>query len=57
MRDFWPAYLENITQIICWTFLAMFFGKWWIALFSIIFMNTCGRRKDEESEGEEHHGN
>ena len=38
----------NITVTICFTALAMFFGKWWIVLFTPLF--TYGW-KSREKEG------
>lgn len=32
--------LVNITSIICFTFLAMHFNKWWIVLFAAFFFIT-----------------
>ena len=30
--------LYNIIAIGCWATLAVLFGKWWIALFSVLFL-------------------
>ena len=38
--------LKNIIAIICFTILAIVFNKWWIILFSIIFLTII------ESKGE-----
>lgn len=32
------ATLRNCVSIICFTLLAMHFDKWWIALFSALFL-------------------
>lgn len=32
--------IENIINIVCWTILAIIFNKWWVALFSILFIKT-----------------
>ena len=52
----WAWVIKNSVAIICWTALAIFFGKWWIALFSGLFLSdlkvhgrtiicdTCGKR-------------
>jgi hypothetical protein len=32
--------LKNIIAIICFTILAIVFNKWWIILFSILFLTT-----------------
>lgn len=34
----WVIY--NIANMACWTLLALAFGRWWIALFSILFFAT-----------------
>lgn len=35
----------NIVSLICWTLLAAFFGKWWIALFSLLFWSSIKVKK------------
>lgn len=37
---YWAVALENSALMLCWTALAIFFGKWWIALFSILCFST-----------------
>lgn len=32
--------MKNSVVIICWTALAIFFGKWWIALFAVLFTSN-----------------
>lgn len=32
--------VKNAVAIICWTFLACHFGKWWIALFGALFLTS-----------------
>lgn len=44
----WVA-LENAVAIICWSVLAVLFDKWWIALFSILFIGTV---KTKEKDGD-----
>ena len=34
----WTWCIRNSIVTICWTALAIFFGKWWIALFMILFL-------------------
>lgn len=34
----WLYVLLNIISMICWTFLAVRFDMWWIALFALLFM-------------------
>ena len=35
----WAVVIQNSIAVICWVILAVFFGKWWIALFSILFLS------------------
>ena len=35
----WAWAVKNSIIMICWTALAIFFGKWWIALFVAIFIS------------------
>ena len=35
----WAAVIMNAISIICWTFLAIVFNCWWIAFFSLLFLN------------------
>ena len=35
----WAWAVKNSVDIVCWTLLAVFFGKWWIALFAALFVN------------------
>jgi hypothetical protein len=40
--------IRNSISLICWTFLAIVFKIWWIALFSILFLVSIkGDDKDE----------
>lgn len=39
-------YIYNCINIICWISLAIFFDKWWIALFSILFIMTTYTTKN-----------
>ena len=36
----WAWAIKNSICIICWTALAVIFNKWWIALFSFLFMSS-----------------
>lgn len=36
----WACVVDNAITITCFTILALVFGKWWIALFSLLFMST-----------------
>ena len=45
----WSVAMKNSIAIICWTFLAWHFGKWWIALFGALFLSgfEWGKKKDD----------
>lgn len=32
--------IKNSICMICWTYLAIVFDKWWIALFAVLFMSS-----------------
>lgn len=34
----WAWAIKNSVCVICWVVLAIVFNKWWIALFSILFL-------------------
>lgn len=36
----WVWLLKNTMMMLLWTLLALVFGKWWIALFAILFMSS-----------------
>lgn len=36
---------KNVVVILGFIFLAMFFAKWWISLFSILFVSTIDWKK------------
>ena len=40
MEEYKWFILKNIIAIICFTILAIVFNKWWIILFSILFLTT-----------------
>ena len=35
----WAWAIKNVVCVICWTTLAIVFGKWWIALFMLLCMS------------------
>lgn len=39
-HTWWAWAIKNSVCIICWTWLAVWFNHWWIALFAILFMST-----------------
>lgn len=57
--------VKNSVCVICWSVIAIFFGKWWIALFGVLFMSdiktggtcricdSCGKRSPIASTQEE----
>lgn len=44
----WAWALKNSISIVCWTILAIYFNKWWIALFAALFLSSLSTedRKD-----------
>ena len=53
------AAIINITAIICFTVLAIHFEKWWIVLFSALFMfsQTTHRDDDKRDKGDNDNAN
>lgn len=52
----WAWAVKCSVCMICWTFLAIHFGKWWIALFSALTMSDLrldGEKKKEEERKED----
>lgn len=43
----WAWAVKNSVVMICWTVLAIFFGKWWIAFFGA----ACLSNLKTETEG------
>ena len=41
-------FLMNTVPIICFTHLAVYFDKWWIVLFSLLFVVSYHSNKKEE---------
>ena len=39
--------VENSITLICFTILAIVFGKWWIVLFSVLFFTSIEKNKEE----------
>ena len=44
---YWTVLIENSIIMICWTALAIFFGKWWIALFAVVCFSEIKTRRDK----------
>lgn len=36
----WAIALKNSVSIICWSALAWYFDRWWIALFGALFLTS-----------------
>lgn len=58
---YWSCFLNNISALICWTILAMYFNKWWLVFFSVLFIysfgtkhfricDSCGKHSPEASD-------
>ena len=41
--------LSNTVRLICFTILAIVFGKWWIVLFVIIFWSVKEEENDDKA--------
>ena len=39
-KDILIVSIANVIKIICWIILAIVFDKWWIALFSLLFITS-----------------
>ena len=44
---YWSVAIENAIVMICWTALAIIFGKWWIALFACLCFSTIKPRENK----------
>ena len=45
--------IENLGIMAAWTILAIFFSKWWIALFAILCFTSIKVRTNHEDEEEQ----
>ena len=45
---YYAVLLENVAMMICWTVLAIHFGKWWIALFSVLCFSSLKNSNNGE---------
>jgi len=50
---YYAVLLENVAMMICWTVLAIYFGKWWVALLSILCFYSLKHRTGEERDRKE----
>ena len=44
---YWTVLIGNSIVMICWTALAIFFGKWWIAQFACLCFSEIKTRRDK----------
>lgn len=45
---YWAVLIENSIIMICWTALAIYFGKWWIALFAALCFSNLKWKTTEK---------
>ena len=46
----WAWALKNSVAIACWTILAIYFNKWWIALFAALFLSSVSTKNGKDDE-------
>ena len=54
--NFWLLLINTISNLgimAAWTILAIFFNKWWIALFAILCLTSIKVRTNHEDEEEQ----
>ena len=44
----WAWAIKGSVNLICWTALAIFFNKWWIALFAALFASKVSSKREEK---------
>lgn len=49
----WAICLKNAICMACWAALAIYFGRWWIALFSVLTMTSWERNTNDAKTSEE----
>lgn len=47
---YWAWAVKNCVCVICWTALAVVFGRWWIALFGALFLTSLTSNREEQEE-------
>ena len=50
---YWAWALKNSTVMVCWTVLAVYFGKWWIALFAALCFSSFESSKGGSDDSKE----
>lgn len=50
---FWAWAFKSAVMMLCWAALAVYFGKWWIALFAGLFMSSIKETSDGEEGGDD----
>lgn len=46
---YWAWAVKNSVLMICWTIIAICFGKWWISLFSMVTLSSFKQRETAET--------
>lgn len=46
----WAWAVKNSVVMICWTALAIYFGKWWIAIFGALCLSHLKTETERKSE-------
>ena len=49
-NGWWAWAVKNSVVVICWTALAVYFGKWWIALFAVLLTSDIKHVETTEKE-------
>ena len=47
---YWAWALKNSITIVCWTILAIYFNKWWIALLAALFLSSISTKNEKDDE-------
>lgn len=46
----WAWAFKASVNIACWTILAIYFNKWWIALFAALFLSNISTKNGKDDE-------
>lgn len=52
----WAWAFKNSVCMICWMALAVYFGKWWIALFAVLTATNLKTSHKDDGSSEERDG-